>query len=224
MIKVYNNAVSDSDLAWLRQDMANRFNNQQYVVKEAWNPDLIKKFYNLDDWKILEYRSEISKLPGDPTRQFLEKIVYQYVPRHVWFYAAYQRQFIPQGIHVDDIEEIHNLDWCFSGIIPLDPNVGDIHKTIVWNKSFNTTEKMFEYIRTVDKSTLNYQNKNSAKYDIEHTLDGMFEVLDFIDLDGVYNYQLNSLGLFTRTNMHCSSNWRKYNTCEYKDFVILHFA
>lgn len=223
MIKVHNNAVSDNDLNWFKQDMADRINNKQYFEKEVWNPDLIKKLYNIDDCKVLEYRSEILE-STDPARQLLESIVYQYIPKNVWFYAAYQRQFMPQGIHVDDIPDGSNLDWCFSGIIPLDPNNDDIHKTIVWNKSFATTEKMFEYIQTIDKSTLNYENKNSSKYDIEHALYGIFEVLDFIELDGVYNYQLGSIGLFTRTNMHCSSNWRKYNTCEYKDFIVLHFG
>jgi len=223
MIKVHSDAVSNNDLAWFKQDMIARINNNQYFVKEAWNPELIKKLYNLEDWKILEYRSEILD-PTDPARRLLESIVYQYIPKNIWFYAAYQRQFIPQGIHVDDIPDGSNLDWCFSGIVPLDPNNDNIHKTIVWNKNFNTTEKMFEYIQTIDKSTLNYQHKNSTNYDIEHALHGIFEVLDHIELDGVYNYELGSIGLFTRTNMHCSSNWRKYNTCEYKDFIVLHFG
>lgn len=226
MIKVHENAVSEEDLFWFKQDMAKRINNNQHFEKEVWNPELLKQLYDLDDCKVLEYRVEIPDDPKDPARQLLNRIVHQYVPPNVWFYAAYQRQFIPQGIHVDDIPEGSNLDWCFSGIIPLDPNIDDIHKTIVWNKSFNTTEKMFEYILTLDRSTLNYQNqKNSSKYDIEHALYGIFvDVLEYTELDGVYNYQLGSMGLFTRTNMHCSSNWRKYNTCEYKDFIVLHFG
>jgi hypothetical protein len=94
----------------------------------------------------------------------------------------------------------------------------------VWDLYFKTTDSMHKYFETFDASLVDTNIINSDIYDLEHTLQGIFKPLNHLKLDGVYNYELGTLGLFDRTHAHCSSNWRKYNQCDYKDFIIFHFG
>ena len=223
MLTVYQNLISVEEIDLFKKDFLNRIQENNMIIKDdVYDPNRLKELYNLtpEECKVLEYRSEIK---DGPLRDLLEEKVYQIIPNHIQFYAAYQRQFLPQLEHVDDINDSHDINWCFTGVIPLEENINNIHKTIVWDKSFKTTENMYEYLNNLDESTLDKTKRIDESYDIEHVLYGMSK-LNYINLDGVYNYELGSMGLFTRTHIHCSSNWKKYNLCDYKDFIILHFG
>lgn len=221
MIKVYKNFITDDDISWLKNDMEHRIQANQYEIKRFWSKDLIRELYNID-WDIQEFRYEIQYM--DPAMRIIKKLLKNILPQGVPFYAAYQRQFIPQTVHVDDMNNIVSPEFCYSGILPLDPNINNIHKTIVWNLYFKTTNDMQKYFETFDARLMNLSIKNSDYYDLEHTLIGIYKPLDHLSLDGVYNYELGTLGLFDRAHVHCSSNWKKYNQCEYKDFIIFHFG
>lgn len=221
MIKVHNDFITPENIAWFKNDMEQHISSNQHEIKKFWSKDLISRLYNID-WEIQEYRYEIQN--KDPAMQLLKDLLKDIIPQKVPFYAAYQRQFIPQSVHVDDINNNTRLDFCYSGIVPLNPNINNIHKTIVWDLVFNTTDSMHKYFETFDNSTIDTSITNSDNYDLEHTLIGIFQPLNHLPLDGVYNYELGTLGLFNRTHAHCSSNWRKYNQCNYKDFIIFHFG
>ena len=221
MIKIHKNFITQDAISWFKNDMNQRIQNNQYIEKKFWSKSLINELYNID-WDIQEFRYQVQD--KDPAMQIMKNLLKDIIPHNVPFYAAYQRQFIPQSVHVDDINDNTRLDFCYSGILPLDPNNNNIHKTIVWDLYFKTTDSMHKYFETFDASLVDTNIINSDIYDLEHTLQGIFKPLNHLKLDGVYNYELGTLGLFDRTHAHCSSNWRKYNQCDYKDFIIFHFG
>jgi len=78
-----------------------------------------------------------------------------------------------------------------------------------------------EYI--ADSSKFPTVSDVSATQDVDHCW-GLPSIVDVMSLDGVYDYQLGSIGMFDRTHVHCSSNWRKYCQIDYKDIIILHIG
>ena len=60
--------------------------------------------------------------------------------------------------------------------------------------------------------------------DVNHCWGGTPSIVDYMPLDGVYHYELGSIGLLDRTHVHCSSNWRKYGQGDHKDIILLHIG
>lgn len=220
MMRFYTDVLSESDIAWFKQDFESRIQHKQYDVREPWDRQRIKDLYGIEHCEALEYRVVLND-NSDPARVKLNQILRDIVPDDVWFYAAYQRQFIPQNLHVDDFLEPYDPEWCMTGIMPLDQNLLKRHKTIVWQHEAMTTDILFDQLRGLA------QDHNSASvsehHDIEHVL-SLYQCVDHMPVLAAYDYQPGTLFLFSRLHMHASSNWRKYPEEKYKDFVLLHLG
>jgi hypothetical protein len=129
---------------------------------------------------------------------------------------------VPQAVHVDAVSADTDLTWAFTGLIPLDENTNDVYKTVIWNKQCVTRDEFENFTHNTPIESLDQTVSNKDHYDIDHCLYGDFAKWNHIEIEGAYNYELGSVGLFTRTHAHCSSNWRKYNYAPYKDIIILH--
>lgn len=214
MIKVFDNFISSHQISLLKEDMQHRIDTKEYDDKKMYDQKTSMEFrININDHYTRSIIQELIKNVWDIPQNILNRT-----------YIAYQRQFFPHIVHIDDINDTHDQNFLYSGIIPLDENPNNIFKTIIWDIKFKTTKELDNYFRNYDKSSKVTIKKNSDEYDLEHTLIGHWNPLDYINLYGTYTYQLGTLGIFPRINAHCSSNWPKYNLVKNKDFITLHFG
>jgi hypothetical protein len=60
--------------------------------------------------------------------------------------------------------------------------------------------------------------------DLEHTYDKNQEsyMADYLNLDGIYSYKAGTAVLFDATQLHCTSNWKKYNEFPYRELLQIH--
>ena len=60
--------------------------------------------------------------------------------------------------------------------------------------------------------------------DLEHTYDANQEayMADYLTLDKIYTYQTGTACLFDATQLHCTSNWIKYNKFPHRELLQIH--
>lgn len=142
-------------------------------------------------------------------------------PVNVW--SAFQRQKFPHSIHVDDYGSDQNY-FRYTYIIAMD-SVPEF-KAIVWKEKCQDNNALHVFIEKWGKIR-KFKKKNSnisELEDLEHTLDvnqNSF-LADYLTLDGIYNYQVGTACLFDATQLHCTSNWIKYNKFPYRELLQIH--
>jgi len=222
MVEVFTNSMSANDIAWFKNDFANKIDvdpvDRPYAAEDA------KRIYDVDDCPLQDRRHVLRA--GDEAFRRMGDILYKIVPHGTYFYMAYQRQFLPHQLHVDGVYPDTDLNYAKSAIIPLDENPDNIFQTIVWNKVMLTNENLSEFFKEfiADSSKFEKVSDASTTLDVNHCWGGAPSIVDYMPLDGVYNYELGSIGMLDRTHVHCSSNWRKYKHTEYKDIILLHIG
>lgn len=229
MIQQHKDVLPDDVIKWFKQDFESRISQGEHTVKPPGDIESLKRLYNIETCEAAEYRIDLHV--GDPARELLDPYLYKYIPgAKGWngetsnFYIAYQRQFIPQNLHVDGTSTPTNPE-SFTGILPLDENPHARHQTIIWEKEFQTFEEFRAYFKFTNSWFQGYYTHKwqpaSYRHDIEHILES-YHSANYMRVIGALNYIRGGLGLFTRTHMHCSSNWRKYPGETYKDFILIH--
>jgi hypothetical protein len=221
MVEIFDNLISSEQLAWFRNDFAKMIDVDP--VMRPYDPADAKRIYGVDDCSVLDQRHLVQA--GTVAYNTMVDILSTVIPRGTFFYMAYQRQFLPHQLHVDEVYEHTNLDYAKSAVIPLYENTNNIFKTIIWNKVFLTNGDLHSFFKEyiADSSKFPTVSDVSATQDVDHCW-GLPSIVDVMSLDGVYDYQLGSIGMFDRTHVHCSSNWRKYCQIDYKDIIILHIG
>ena len=221
MVETFNNLISEEQLEWFRKD----FNQLIDInpVDRLYNPDDAKRIYGVENCTIQDRRHIVE--PGDTAYRLMGDIISPIIPKGTYFYMAYQRQFLPHQMHVDGVYPETDLNYAKSAIIPLYADPDHIFKTVVWDKVCLTNEIMQDFFKEFinDSSKFPVVSDVSVTQDVDHCW-GEPSIVDVISLDGVYNYELGSMGMFDRTHIHCSSNWRKYNKVNHKDIILLHIG
>lgn len=221
MVKNFPDLFSLEEIQWFKDDMDERIKTN-YVDREFDREAAIKIFGV--DCAIHDRRYIMDR--SDDCYQRLAKIIRNIIPPDINLYAAYQRQFLPHLLHVDEVNDATRTDWAYSAIIPLDANIDNIFKTIVWNKDCPRYQQLSEFFQEFIKDHSRYPKLNdvSSTYDVDHVWTGIPHICDHMPFDGIYIYEMGSMGMFDRTHVHCSSNWKKYNLWEYKDIILLHIG
>jgi hypothetical protein len=140
---------------------------------------------------------------------------------------SYQRQFIPHPLHVDGFPVGVDKNYYFSIVIPLQENINDVFKTIVWDKNFEQYAQFDEYQKDFALNKHNYikLNNSSEEYNLTHCLMGgaTENLSDYMPLEGAYVYKLGTAGKFVRTHVHATNNWTTVPGYEYKykDIIFL---
>jgi hypothetical protein len=64
----------------------------------------------------------------------------------------------------------------------------------------------------------------SETEDLEHTYDENQEsyMADYLTLDGTYSYKAGNGVLFDATQLHCTSNWKKYEEFPHRELLQIH--
>lgn len=220
-VETFKDLLTPEDIQWFRDDFQRLIDvdpvSRPYEISDS------QRIYDVECDKI-DQRHILSDASEGYHR--MKELLSPVIPRDVFFYMAYQRQFLPHQLHVDSTIEDTNLDYAKSAIVPLDDNPGGIFKTVVWDKYFLTNEDLQKYFQDFIKDSGRYPSVSSVskEQDVDHCWSGSPNIVDSMLLDGVYHYELGSIGMFDRTHVHCSSNWRKYKSVDHKDIVLLHIG
>lgn len=221
MVETFNNLISTEQLEWFRQDFDKLIDVDP--VDRPYDPAEAKQRYGVENCDRIDRRHILKS--HDPGFQLMREIMSSVIPRDTYFYMAYQRQFLPHQLHVDGVYPETDLNYAKSAIVPLHEDADGIFKTIIWNKVCLTNELLQEFFKEyiADSSRFPVVSNVSDTEDVDHCW-GRPSVVDVMPLDGVYRYRLGSIGMFDRTHVHCSSNWRKYGKYDYKDIILLHIG
>jgi hypothetical protein len=190
--------------------------------KQYFQTNFDKKYLN---WqvgdKIIDHRLLIDS--SSPEFEIVRRIVANNFTDVADFWSAYQRQTNPHGIHIDDYGSDKTL-FRYTYVLAMDTEPR--FKTIVWKEKCWDNDTLHAYVtewgklRRLKKKVSNI----SEVEDLEHTYDENQQsyLADYLTLDGTYYYKAGSAALFDATQLHCTSNWRKYNEFPYRELLQIH--
>jgi len=144
-------------------------------------------------------------------------------PDDIWI--GYQRQANPHNIHIDDYNPNPTMD-VYTFIITFD----DIpeFKTFVWKQKCLDNDDLHKFMANwgQQRHSMPKLNNLSETEDLEHTKDQNQNdyICDYLELDGTYTYKKGSAVLFDGKQMHCTSNWTKYNNWPYRELLQIHVS
>lgn len=223
MVKTHYNIIPLDIVQWFKNDLEHRIAENQHQIRKVSDDVDLESIYQIsNDDRTMEHRVVLET--QDPAYQKLSEYIYKIIPDNLWFYAAYQRQFLPHALHADYISLDSDLTHSYSFIIPLDENINNIFQTIVWNQHLYEDKDIRDLMTKFGSNPEQYPKiyPNSHNYDLQHVSWYAHNIIDSIELAGVYVYELGSIGQIPRYFMHCSSNWKSYKLCNYKDIIIVH--
>ena len=215
MVEIFQNFFSLDDISWFKQDMANLFTTDR-VISRPYDPEESERNFGFRT-EVLDYRVILNE--HDPAFNMIRSALAKVTTVADYMYVAYQRQIVPHSFHVDELAE-HGSASAKSGVIPLDENINGVFKTVIWDVEFLTNRAMLDTLIDLASNRARYPILSQVQ-DVEHCWNGD-NVADLFPLDGIFNYDLGSIGMFPRSHMHCSSNWHKYKLVDYKDIIVIH--
>ena len=221
-VKTLHNFVTAEDIAWFREDWQRYFDQGEYETISA-TPSDVKLKWGIDNWDVKDHRRQLR--PGDAAWLKMARMIHTVIPPTVNFWVAYQRQYIPHSMHIDEPHPGADPNWLYSVIVPLDSETVNVAQTVVWDHQFDHFSEYLEFQQDFIRHPENYEKVSdvSQHYDVDHCNLNR-NPADFFPLAGVYQYQLGTAGIFPRLNLHCSSNWRRHSTALYKDIIIYHIG
>jgi hypothetical protein len=128
----------------------------------------------------------------------------------------FSRSFYPVGIHVDvnKNEKGHTL------MIPLTSDTRI--KTLVWKETATGQQDLnsiFHRFQT-DINSFQPQPKISEQLDLRNCWLGRPPIVDFLELDGMAEWQAGSIFKFDRRQLHASNNYKAF--VDFKDYILIH--
>jgi hypothetical protein len=99
-------------------------------------------------------------------------------------------------------------------------------KTIVWKEIVKSNADIPNYLKlwNLKRHKLPKTSSISADQDLEHTYDENAQayLCDYLNLDGIFEYQAGSGVLFNGRQLHCTSNWLKYKKFKSRELLQIH--
>lgn len=197
-------------------------NSEISAFKQYFQNHFDKKYVNWQNGNdIIDHRLDIDK--NSPEFEIIDRIVKNNFSNSVEVWSAYQRQTNPHSIHIDDYGSDSKL-FRYTYILAMD-TVPEF-KAIIWKEKCWDNQQLHKFVaqwgrlRPIKKKTSNI----SEIEDLEHTLDENQQsyMADYLTLDGIYTYQAGTACLFDATQLHCTSNWKKYNKFPYRELLQIH--
>jgi hypothetical protein len=152
-------------------------------------------------------------------------IVSQDFSETVAIWSALQSQRFAHNIHVDDygLEDYPDIPM-YTYIFALD-TVPEF-KTIVWKEIVKSNADIPNYLKlwNLKRHKLPKTSSISADQDLEHTYDENAQdyLCNYLNLDGIFEYQAGSGVLFNGRQLHCTSNWLKYKKFKSRELLQIH--
>jgi hypothetical protein len=193
--------------------------------------DSFKNFYQVhNDKKYVNYINKDQLIDHrlivpetSPLFSVIKRIVSANFSNPLKIWSAYQRQTWPHAIHIDDYgADEHQFRYTY--IVAMD-SIPEF-KAIIWkekchdNQEFRLFTEQWGKMRKFKKKTSNISDTE----DLEHTIDVNQNsyMADYLTLDGIYTYQTGTACLFDARQLHCTSNWVKYNRFPYRELLQIH--
>jgi len=206
---ILDNVISEDEIALFKQYFQTNFD---------------KKYLN---WQIgdqvIDHRLVIDK--NTPEFDIVRRIVQNNFTDPVDYWSAYQRQTNPHTIHIDDYgDEKEQGYYRYTYVLAMD-TVPEF-KTIVWKETCWDNAELQQFVVDWGK-TCRFRKKVSnisETEDLEHTYDENQQnyLADYLTLDGIYPYQTGTACLFDATQLHTTSNWKKYSQFPYRELLQIH--
>jgi hypothetical protein len=198
--------------------------DQIELFKQYWNNNTNQRYVN---WRIgdevLDYRLLVK--PNPVLWKIVTDIVSQDFSNTVKVWSALQSQRFAHNIHVDDygIEKYPDIPM-YTYIFAL--NTVPEFKTIVWKEIVKSNADMPNYLKlwNLKRHNVSKTSNISTEQDLEHTYDENAQayLCDYLNLDGIFQYQAGSGALFNGRQLHCTSNWLKYNKFKSRELLQIH--
>ena len=178
-------------------------NKKQNVIKKRWLQGYSE---NLEKIFCERLRNEIGAFEMDNLKDDQGKDIYGLI----------QESYNPIGLHVDAGFDLENLIYRQT-LIPLTP----VGSTVIFKNRFYGTSTNFTLDqKELKKKQLNYgQNKRSSEHigmygkkpfdkkaHEQYLKHEKIENLAGLEIEFVYEWELGSMLIFDRTNLHCSSS------------------
>lgn len=193
------------------------------MFKNYFLDNFDKKWVNWKlDGKTIDHRQTIEKT--SPQFKIVQRIVGKNFARPIKIVAAYQRQSLPDNIHIDDYESENTEHFRYTYILAMD-TVPEF-KAIIWKETCWNNDALHKFVhkwgntRRFKKTLSNI----SEIEDLEHTYDVNQQsyLADYLTLDGIYSCKIGTGCLFNATQLHCTSNWTKYKKFSHGELLQIH--
>tara|TARA_B110000285_G_scaffold169368_1_gene189490 strand:- start:499 stop:1191 length:693 start_codon:yes stop_codon:yes gene_type:complete len=154
----------------------------------------------------------------------IRKITNTHFPSDAYLYANYQRQTNPTFMHVDEWgrdrkQPTHTI------IIPMhqDKRLG----VAIFKEMFNSNADFKDFLMNFPYDEKQKLTNVSERYKLGHTptnyKNGDF-LVDFLELEGVFEYNLGDYVLFDTNKLHVSTDFRPFSEYKFKDLVQIHIG
>lgn len=218
MLTVFENAVTAEEIMHLQQQFAELkatvdFNDTYLIT----NPDEIHELYNSKSKSLIQ--QERVRINLYPVAEFIRNIVNRILsnPLKPSIPIMFSRSVYPVGIHTDTDEKNH------TGHTIMIPLTSDARiKTLVWKETTRAQsglDSIFQRFQN-DIKSFKPQPRISKQLNLKNCWLGYPSIVDFLELDGIAEWQTGSIFKFERQQLHASNNYRAF--AEFKDYVLIH--
>jgi hypothetical protein len=218
MLTVYPIAVIAEEILYLQKQFTllktdSKFDEIYWIT----NPDEIQDLYNSKEQRLIQQERIVVRQQSvlEAIRTIIDRVLPNFLNPNARI--LFSRSFHPIGIHTDTSEthwQGHTL------MIPLTFN-NDI-KTLVWKQTAlgqsGLNEIFQRFINHTDSFTK--QSNISQQLDLRNCWLGQPPIVDFLELDGIAEWQSGSLFKFERKQLHASNNYK--TIVDFKDYVLIH--
>jgi hypothetical protein len=149
---------------------------------------------------------------------------------HIW--SAYQEQSFCHDLHIDDYYEEQSEHKRFTIVLSLD-TIPEF-KTVIWKEEFKNNKMLAKRVHLWELQKGIKRTNISNLVDLEHTVSltrvdeedklGYYTdyFCDYLTLDNIFTYKKGSGVAFAATQVHCTSNWKKYPQFKNRQLLQIH--
>jgi hypothetical protein len=185
------------------------------IIDWQVNKEILKGLYNIDHDTTQTQRAIIKdKNIRKQITSVLEDFGFTNGEGQGWM--CYSRAYLPTALHVDVPQDNVEEDG-YTVIIPLttDPGI----KTLVFKEK--TNNPILDYwIQKQDWSSREKLNNLSKTYNVSNSWYWQPDIVDYMELDGIADWEKGNAFCLRRSQIHCSTNFRQ-NGFEYKDYILV---
>lgn len=218
MLTVFENTVTSAEIANMQQQFSHlhatvKFTDTYHITSR----DEIHELYNSNAESLIQQqRVDIRKYPiADIVRNIVNRILPS--PLDPSVPILFSRSVYPVGIHVDSDKKENNGHTL---MIPLtfDTRI----KTLAWKETAINSVALHEIFYRFQNNIKSFtpQSRISNKFDLRNCWLTTPSIVDFLELDGIAEWQEGSIFKFNRQQLHASNNYKAF--VEFKDYVLIH--
>jgi len=206
-MKTYNNLLSPEECESFKTFWKNN-KDKSYVNWEFKNEVLDRRLEVTSEYT--EHWDIIRRITGTVFNKTYD----------IW--AAYQEQSFCHDIHIDDYRKEQSEHGRYTIILSMD-TIPEF-RTVVWRDECVDNEELSKKIRLWElKHKFSRRSNISEDQDLEHTINYNNDYFcDYLVLDDVYTYKQGGGAAFKATQLHCTSNWKKYPQFKNRQLLQIH--